>query len=61
MTDLIAVNKWSEDYKKACELIHQAILISNPGFPKEVEVQGMLLENHGSAFTLQVNLRKATK
>ena len=61
MTDLAAVDKWSEDYKKACELIHQAILITNPDFPKEVEVQGMLLENHGNSFTLQVNLRKASK
>jgi len=60
MTDL-AVNKWAEDYKKACELIHQAILISIPDFPKEVEVQGMLLENHGNSFTLKVNLRKASK
>ena len=54
------IAKSAQDYKESCELIHRAILIMNPDFPREIEIQGMLLERKDEdSYDFRVNIRKA--
>ena len=62
MSGLEEIAKSTQDYKESCELIHRAILIMNPYLPREIEIQGMVLEikDEGS-YDFRVNLRKVSK
>ena len=56
------IAKSAQDYKESCELIHLAILIMNPYFPREIEIQGMLLERKDEdSYDFRVNIRKVSK